>query len=92
LEERTGECLECAGELRFATGELVVEADDADVFFAGALLGLDEAGGSVDADDEAAGDFGVEGAAVARLLDAVILSQYLRILYFMLNVRTAVFS
>ena len=47
-----------------------MEAGDADVLLAGALLGLDEAGGAVDADDEVAGDFGVEGAAVAGLFDA----------------------
>ncbi len=31
----------------------VVEAVDADVFLAGALLGLDKAGGAIDADDQA---------------------------------------
>lgn len=47
-----------------------MEADDADVFLAGTLLGLDEASGAVDADDQAAGDFGIESAAVAGLVDA----------------------
>ena len=47
-----------------------MEAEDSDVFFAGALLGFYEAGGAVDADDEAAGDFGVEGAGVAGFVAA----------------------
>nr|CAB3455082.1 unnamed protein product [Digitaria exilis] len=47
-----------------------VEARDADVLLPGALLRLDEARGAVDADDEVAGDLGVERAAVAGLLDA----------------------
>jgi hypothetical protein len=76
LEERAGEGLEGAGQLGLATGELVVETDDADVFLSGALLGLDEAGGAVDANNQAAGDFGVEGSAVASLLDSVRNCQY----------------
>lgn len=36
----------------------------------GALLGLDEARRTVDADDEAARHFGIERAAVAGLVDA----------------------
>lgn len=70
LEEGTGEGLESAGELGLAAGDLVVQADDADILLSGALLGLDQAGGTVDADDETASDLGVEGAAVAGLLDA----------------------
>jgi hypothetical protein len=48
-----------------------VDSDDTDVFFSGTLLGLDETGSTVDADDQTSGDFGVEGSAVARLLDSV---------------------
>jgi hypothetical protein len=71
LEERAGEGLESASELGLAAGELVVETDDAHVFLSGALLRLDETGRAVDADDQAAGDFGVESSAVAGLLDSV---------------------
>jgi len=46
-----------------------VETENADVFLSGALLGFDEACCPVETDDEAAGDFGVEGSAVACLLD-----------------------
>lgn len=49
-----------------------MEADDADVLLSGALLRLDEAGGAVDADNQAARDLGVEGTAVARLFNAVL--------------------
>ena len=47
-----------------------METDDADVFLAGTLLGFDETGGTVDTDNQTAGDFGVEGAGVAGLVDA----------------------
>lgn len=50
LEDGAGEGLEGAGDLG-DVGNGGVEAGDADVFFAGALLGLDEAGGAVNADD-----------------------------------------
>lgn len=48
LEQRTGERLEGARELRLAAGDLVVETDDAEVLLTGTLLRLDEAGGAVD--------------------------------------------
>ena len=70
LEESTGEGLEGAGKLGLAAGQLVVEADDGNILLTSTLLGLDETGGTVDADDEAAGNLGVEGTAVAGLLDA----------------------
>jgi hypothetical protein len=41
LEQRTGQSLESARKLCLAAGQLVMESDDADVFFSGALLGLD---------------------------------------------------
>lgn len=74
MEERASECLKGAGELRFAAGEFVVEANDADVFFAGALLGFNEPSCAIDADDEAARDFGVKGTAVSRLLNTIVFS------------------
>ncbi len=47
-----------------------MKADDADVFLPRALLGFDESGSTVDADDETAGDFRVEGAGMTGLVDA----------------------
>ena len=63
LEEGARERLEALGD---ALGVLDgrVEAHDADVLLAGALLRLDEAGGALDAHDQAAGDLGVESARV----------------------------
>lgn len=68
LEDGAGEGLEGAGDLG-DVGDGGVEAGDADILLAGTLLGFDEAGGSVDADDEVAGDFGVEGTAVSGFFD-----------------------
>lgn len=70
LEECTGECFESASELSFAAGELVVEADNADVFFTSTLLGLDETSSAVETDDQTASDFGVESTTVASLFNA----------------------
>lgn len=69
LEQGTSEGLEGTGELCLATGELVVQSDDGNIFLSGALLGLDETGGAVDADDEAPRDLGIEGTTVASFLD-----------------------
>jgi hypothetical protein len=71
LEQSTSEGLEGARKLRLAARKLVVHADDADVLLSGSLLGLHETGRAVDADDEATSDLGVEGAAVASLLDSI---------------------
>lgn len=70
LEERAGEQLKGAGELGLTAGDLVVESHDGDVLLSGSLLGLDKARGAVDADDQTSCNFGVEGTAVAGLLDA----------------------
>uniref|UniRef100_A0A0A9DQN9 Uncharacterized protein n=1 Tax=Arundo donax TaxID=35708 RepID=A0A0A9DQN9_ARUDO len=69
LEHGARERLQRAGHAR-CVRHGCVEAGDADVLLAGALLRLDEARGAVDADDEVAGDLGVERAAVAGLLGA----------------------
>ena len=69
LEQGTRELLQGLGELGLAAGDLVVEADDADVLLSGALLRLDEARGTIDTDNQAPGDLGVEGTAVAGLLN-----------------------
>lgn len=49
LEQRAGEGLEGSRELGLAAGNLVVEADDAEIFLSGALLGLDQPSGAVNA-------------------------------------------
>ena len=51
LEKRTGEGLEGLGESRLAARDGVVEADDGNVLLSGTLLGLDKAGGAVNADN-----------------------------------------
>lgn len=67
LEESTGQGLEGAGELGLATGQLVVEADDSNVFLSGTLLGLDETSGTVDANNQTTGDLGIKSTAVTGL-------------------------
>jgi hypothetical protein len=51
LEEGTGEGLEGLGESRLAAGDGVVETNNGNVLLTGTLLGLDEAGGAVNADN-----------------------------------------
>jgi hypothetical protein len=69
LEEGAGERLEGARQ-RLDVGQRIVQTQHGHVLLARALLRLDEARGTVDADDETAGDLGVQRARVARLLDA----------------------
>lgn len=68
LEYSAGEGFEGACDFG-DVGDGGVEAGDTDVLFSGTLLGLDEARGPVDANDEVAGDFWVEGTAVTGFLD-----------------------
>lgn len=68
LEESTSEGLEGAGELLLATRELVVQSDDTDILLTGTLLGLDQAGGAVDADNQTSSDLGIEGTGVTSTL------------------------
>jgi hypothetical protein len=68
LEERTGQGLQSANELGLATGDLVVETDHTDILLTGTLLGLDQAGGTVNADDQTTGDLGIKGTTVTSLL------------------------
>lgn len=72
LEQSTSQGLEGAGELGLATGQLVVEADDSNIFLSGTLLRLDETGGAVNADNQTSSDLGIEGTAVAGLLNSVL--------------------
>lgn len=71
LEQSTSKGLECASELRLAARQLVVEADDANVFLSGTLLRFDETGGTVNADNQASSDLGIEGTTVSSLLRTI---------------------
>ena len=71
LEQRTGQSLEGASELGLATGDFVVESDNANVFLSGALLRLDETSGTVDTDDKTASDLGIQSTAVTSLLRSI---------------------
>jgi hypothetical protein len=72
LEERTSQGLQSAAELSLATGNLVVETNDTDVLLTGTLLGLDQTGGTVNADNQAASDLGVESTTVTGLLGSIM--------------------
>jgi hypothetical protein len=78
LEKSTSEGLQGAAELSLATGDLVVQTDHAHVLLTGTLLGLDETGGTVNADNQAASDLGVESTTVTGLLGS-IKREYVRI-------------
>lgn len=67
LEQCTGELLEATGDFGSSTLYGTVESSYADVFFPCALLALDEASGTIDADEEIACDFRIEGARVTSL-------------------------
>ena len=69
MKERAGEGLECTWK-GFLVWKCIMQPDDADVFLPRTLLRLDEPGSAVDADNEAAGDFRVQGTRVARLVNA----------------------
>ena len=71
LEQSSGERLKGTRKLRLASRKLVVHANDANVLLSGSLLGLDKTGGTINADDEATSDLGVESTAVTSLLDSL---------------------
>jgi hypothetical protein len=71
LEQSSGERLKGTRKLRLASRKLVVHANDANVLLSGSLLGLDETGGTINADEEATSDLGVESTAVTSLLDSL---------------------
>jgi hypothetical protein len=71
LEERTGQGLQSADELRLATGDLVVETDHTHILLTGTLLRLDQTGGTVDTDDQTSSDLGIKGTTVTSLLGSV---------------------
>jgi hypothetical protein len=68
LEESTSEGLQSADELSLTTGDLVVKANDTDILLTGTLLGLNQTGGTVNADDQTSGDLGIKGTTVTGLL------------------------
>jgi hypothetical protein len=68
LEERTSQGLKSTDELGLATGDLVVETNHADILLTGTLLGLDQAGGTVNADDQTTSNLGIKGTTVTSLL------------------------
>lgn len=71
LEQGTGHGLKGFGELGLATGQLVVQADDGNIFLSGTLLRLDKSSGAVDTNDQTTSDLGVEGTTVTSLLGAI---------------------
>ena len=70
LEQGAREGLKGTGHLGGATLHSAVEAGNTHVLLAGALLGLDEPRGAVDADNEVPGDLGIQGSAVPCLFAA----------------------
>lgn len=71
LEQSTSEGLESASELSLTARQLVVEANDADVFLSGTLLGLDETSSTVNADNQTSSDLGIKSTTVASLLNTI---------------------
>jgi hypothetical protein len=69
LEESTSEGLQGAGELSLATWQLVMQANNANVLLSGTLLGLDKTSGTVNADNQAAGNLWIESSGVTSLLN-----------------------
>lgn len=68
LEESTGQGLQSASELGLATGDLVVETDNANIFLSGALLRLDQTSRTVDTNDQASSDLRIESTTVTGLV------------------------
>lgn len=71
LEEGTSQSLQSTAELRLTARDLVVEADDTDILLTGTLLRLDQAGGTVNANNQTAGDLRVQSTTVTSLLGSV---------------------
>lgn len=71
LEESTSKGFQRTRELSLASRELLVKADDAHVLLSSTLLRLHKTSGAVNADNETSSDLGVEGTAVASLLNSV---------------------
>lgn len=67
LEKRTGEGLESSGESLLVL-ERSVDPQHGHVLLSGRLLGLNQSGRSVDADDQATGNLGIQRSRVTGLL------------------------
>jgi hypothetical protein len=76
LEQSTGEGLKSAAELCLTTGDLLVQADDTDVLLTSTLLGLDQAGSTVNADNQTTSDLGVKSTTVTSLLGSKITNAF----------------
>lgn len=74
LEQGASKGLEGTSELSLATRQLVVKADDGNILLSGSLLRLDQSSRSVDTDDQAARDLGIEGTTVTSLLNSAPIS------------------
>ena len=68
LEAGTGQLLQSSLDLLDLVDALM-QLEHSNVFFTSRLLSLDQSGGILDADDEAASDLGIEGTTVTGLLD-----------------------
>lgn len=68
LEESTSQGLESTRKLGLAAGNLVVEANNSNIFLSGTLLGLDETSSAVNANNQTTRNLGVERSTVAGLL------------------------
>jgi hypothetical protein len=68
LEESSGQGLKGLGELLLRL-DGVVEAENADVLLTSSLLRLDQAGGTVNADNQASSNLGIKSSTVTSLLD-----------------------
>lgn len=71
LEQSSRQCFQSARKLRLAPRQLVVQADNAHILFSSSLLGLDETGGAVDADNQTTSDLGVESTTVSGLFNSL---------------------
>ena len=68
LEQCAGQSFKGSCKLCFTTWELVMESDDSNVFLSGALLRLDQSGGSIDTYNQTSSNFGIQCTTVTSLL------------------------
>lgn len=71
LEKCTSQGFQSASELGLAAGNLVMETDNANVFLSCTLLRLNQTSRTVDTDDQASCDLGVQSSTVASLLGSI---------------------
>jgi len=68
LEKSTGEVLKSTAQLLLIL-KSIMESDNADVLLTSTLLGLNQTGGSVNTDNQTAGNLRIEGTTVTSLLN-----------------------